>query len=225
MAALNTYFPVASVRIRRALAIGALALAGSLAFTGLAQPGSAQAAPCVDEDLKPTRTTSTTQNNAILTRAENAVRCLINQERAKVGRPALAVHSALGLAARRHSTDMVARNYYSHTALAPAPNGAQPADRVRNAGYPGILRNENIAWGLGSLSTPKQVVQVMWMDPQWRYHTSPTNKHRDGILNPLSKEIGIGVAFGVPQTTCKQFATPAVCAGQGATYTADFGSR
>jgi uncharacterized protein YkwD len=222
MATHKTQLPVAFRRIQSLLVTGVLAFVVSFAFAGFAQPHSAEAATtCADADLRPTRspTATTSQNNAILTRAENAVICLINQERAKASqadrkvRPALAFNSALGLAGRRHSTDMVAKNYFSHT----SPTGTQPINRVQAVGYRGTYRNENIKFGPGTLSTPRRTVEK-WM--------ASTAGHREAILRPESNEIGVGVAFGVPYTACRQVPnTDATCRGQGATYTADFGSR
>jgi len=62
---------------------------------------------------------------------------------------------------------------------------------------------ENIAWGSGSLATPREIERG-WM-------RSP--RHRANILSQRFREIGAGVAAGTPER-----------AG-GATYTTDFGTR
>jgi uncharacterized protein YkwD len=123
----------------------------------------------------------------------------------------LVLDSRLASAARKHSQDMAARDYFAHDAPAPAPNGVTPADRIVSEGYCGLgctRLAENILWKSGSgktAPTPRQVVDL-WM-------TSPG--HRANILNPDLREIGVGAAFGTPST-----AFPG-----GGTYTQDFGTR
>jgi uncharacterized protein YkwD len=67
----------------------------------------------------------------------------------------------------------------------------------------GGTRGENLAWGEGDRATPQAIVSA-WM-------ASPP--HRATLLNPAYHRVGIGIAAGVPSG-----------AGDGATYTADFGS-
>jgi uncharacterized protein YkwD len=133
----------------------------------------------------------------------NAALCLVNQERTSRGLKPLKANRHLKKAATRHAGDMVAHNYFSHESL----NGADFVDRIRKAGYVGPRAfpslGEDLAWGSGSLGTPRAIVQG-WME-------SPG--HRANILEPKFREAGMGVAFGDPG------------AGQdGATYALDFGS-
>ena len=65
---------------------------------------------------------------------------------------------------------------------------------------------ENIAWGGAALAEPAAIVR-MWM------HSPP---HRANILSRRFREIGIGVAVGVPLRGARY---------RGATYTTDFGSH
>jgi|GEM_PF-2701865 len=62
------------------------------------------------------------------------------------GLSSLSLNSRLNTASQRHSQDMADRNYFSHTAQAPAPNGSSPGDRARDAGY-NSYSGENIAAG------------------------------------------------------------------------------
>ena len=62
---------------------------------------------------------------------------------------------------------------------------------------------ENLAWGTGALATPASIMQA-WMN-------SPG--HRENILDPEYREIGIGVVAGNPSTAT----------GAGATYANAFG--
>lgn len=81
---------------------------------------------------------------------------------------------------------MVAHGYFSHDSM----NGNSFVDRIRKAGYvparafPSL--GEDLAWGSGSLGTPREIVQS-WME-------SPG--HRANILNCDFKTLGVGVHFG-----------------------------
>jgi uncharacterized protein YkwD len=83
----------------------------------------------------------------------------------------------LTTAAREHSADMAARNYFSHT----TPEGIEFATRLTNAGYRWTGAGENIAKGQ---HTPADVM-TSWMN-------SPG--HKANILNCGFKNIGVGVA-------------------------------
>ncbi|WP_043665757.1 CAP domain-containing protein [Streptomyces xylophagus] len=104
---------------------------------------------------------------------------LTNAERARAGLPPLAVDPLLAAAAQAHSTDMVARAFYSHT----SPDGSQPWDRAAAAGSRRRTIGENIACGQRSAA---EVVEG-WMN-------SPG--HRANILKPDFTHIGIGFAGG-----------------------------
>ncbi|MGP4090322.1 CAP domain-containing protein [Streptomyces sp. KR55] len=116
---------------------------------------------------------------ADLTRTAAEVVELTNRERTRAGLPPLAVDPVLTTAAQAHSTDMVARDFYSHT----APDGSQPWDRAAAAGSTRRSIGENIACGQRS---PAEVV-TGWMN-------SPG--HRANILKPGFTHIGIGFAGG-----------------------------
>jgi uncharacterized protein YkwD len=154
------------------------------------------ASSCVDANLVP--------SPSDLSRIAVATLCLINQQRAAAGVPALRVVVALNSAAASHSADMVAHNYFDHV----SPSGSTPQSRMTAVGY---LRpntawsiGENIAAATGSLATPSSIV-TMWMN-------SPG--HRANILNPAFRDTGIHAAYGVPRL---------VGSGAGGTYTEDFG--
>jgi len=133
----------------------------------------------------------------------SAVRCLVNVERAKHGLHALSSNARLNAAADAHSADMVARGYFAHV----TPEGASVTDRVRQTGYLGgsddWALGEDIGWGTGSLSTPASILQAFMKSPP----------HRRVILDRDFRQLGVGVAPGVP------------VAGQGggATFVLDFG--
>lgn len=135
--------------------------------------------------------------------ATRATLCLINAERSARGLGAVRLDRKLSRAARRHSRHMVRRGYFAHT----TPRGSSFVQRIRRAGYlrPGRwwYLGEDLAWGVGSRGSPQGVVRA-WMH-------SP--KHREVMLTPLFREVGIGLVWGAP----RGLDLPA------ATYTADFG--
>jgi uncharacterized protein YkwD len=151
---------------------------------------------CPDEDLKPA------PGNLAAIRA--AVLCLHNRIRAEHGLPRLKENPRLRRAAARHSADMVARGYFSHR----GPGGDSFVDRIVGSRYAGDddgwILGENLAWGTDSLGTPAGVMEA-WM-------ASPD--HRANVLRRGYREVGLGIATGVPSDR-----------GAGATYTADFGVR
>jgi uncharacterized protein YkwD len=139
-----------------------------------------------------------------LRKARKATLCLVNLERKAHGLRPLRENRRLRKAARRHSRAMVRRKFFDHV----APTGATLLKRVRSAGYLRGARSytvgENIGWGGGHYATPLSMHRA-WM-------RSPG--HRENLLRPTFREIGIGIAAGVP-----------VGGGSGATYTQNFGSR
>jgi uncharacterized protein YkwD len=66
---------------------------------------------------------------------------------------------------------------------------------------------ENIAWGSGTLATPRSIVRAWMHSPE----------HRANILNGGFRDIGIGIATGAPVPLGSRLG--------GATYTTDFGTR
>jgi uncharacterized protein YkwD len=137
--------------------------------------------------------------------AAAAILCLVNNERARAGLQPLVRNGALEAAAQIHSRDMVAKQYFEHT----DPLGAGATARVLAAGWATLAQRwrigENIAWGSGPYGSPTSVVQ-RWMD---------SLPHRENMLNPIFREIGVGVAAGSPLPQSLQ----------GATYTIDLGVR
>jgi uncharacterized protein YkwD len=131
-----------------------------------------------------------------------AILCLHNEIRAERGLPLLKENARLRRAALGHSTDMVSRGFFEHT----TPNGVTMVERIMATRYAsprvGWALGENLAWGTGNLATPRSIMKA-WMD-------SPG--HRANVVKRAYREIGIGVATGVPSDR-----------DAGATYTADFG--
>jgi uncharacterized protein YkwD len=124
---------------------------------------------------------------------EAEVVSLVNIERGKAGCDALTVDDRLTAAARGHSADMAARNYFSHT----TPEGLEFATRITNAGYRWSGAGENIAKGQ---RTPADVMSS-WMN---------SAGHKANILNCGFKDIGVGVAADSTGTLLwtQDFASP-----------------
>ncbi|QEC49003.1 hypothetical protein FSW04_16445 [Baekduia soli] len=139
-------------------------------------------------------------------RAATATLCLINAQRTAHGLRKVKAEPHLAAAAGAFAQDMVARQFFDHT----SPDGGTMLDRLRSAGWlPGSgswSAGENIAWGTGSHATPASIVSG-WM-------ASPG--HRANILQPAFRQIGVGIAAGVPVDGTGP---------GGATFVADFGAR
>jgi uncharacterized protein YkwD len=131
-----------------------------------------------------------------------AILCLHNQIRAGRGLPLLRENAKLRRAAAGHSADMVTRRFFDHT----APGGTTFVQRIFAARYASNRvawsLGENLAWGTGTLATPREIMNA-WMN-------SPG--HRANVVKRSYREIGIGIRLGTP-----------TAGGDGATYTADFG--
>ena len=158
--------------------------------------GVGAGASCADVELMPSA------DNVVAVAA--ATLCLVNGERADAGLPPLTGNGKLDQSSLGHSEDMVAKSYFAHE----SQDGRDVIARVRATGYIPTdgqwTVGENLAWGTGTLATPKGIVQA-WMTSQG---------HRENILRAGFKEAGLGVALGNPRSTD----------GQGATYTMNFGS-
>jgi uncharacterized protein YkwD len=172
----------------------------ALACAALLVPAGAAAAqspssPCAGAD-----TLAIAGNEAAM---DQATLCLLNQQRAAAGLPALTENPQLDQASTAYSHLMVAESFFDHV----SPQGSTMVKRLTAVGYlPGSgswAAGENIAWGEGPLATPASIMTA-WMN-------SPP--HRANILSPAYAEVGLGVAIGAPNGDT---------AGA-ATYTTDFG--
>jgi uncharacterized protein YkwD len=173
----------------------ATALVLALAFFLVGAPAASAAGGCgaVNASVK------TATKRALV----RATLCRLNVERASHRLRPFRLDRRLSAAARAHSRAMARRHFFSHDSL----NGTSFLDRIRHTGYLSGARSwtvgENIAYGSGSLSTPRAIGRA-WMN-------SPG--HRANILSHSFRAIGIGIAAGTPFSR------------GGATYTTDFGRR
>jgi uncharacterized protein YkwD len=168
----------------------------ALTFVALAlsTPTGAQAADCAGADVVPAADNLGAIGQSTL--------CLLNQQRAAHGLPALAVNARLTSASAGYSARMVQQAFFAHE----APDGATLVDRLTAVRYlhggDDWVVGENIGWGQGPLSTPQAMVNA-WMN---------SKGHRENILADDYREIGLGLAMGTPSNN-----------SWGATYTTDFG--
>ena len=140
----------------------------------------------------------TVPSAANLAAIRSATLCLVNAERTSRGLVALVNNAQLAGAAQGHADDMAAGGYFSHTSA----DGRTFDQRIRSSGYGGGTLAENIAWGGGSLGTPRRIVGS-WMN---------SGGHRANILSGTLRDSGIGVASRTPQ------------GGGGGTYVHAFGA-
>ena len=126
---------------------------------------------------------------------------LHNQTRESNNLATLCISEILTQAAKAHSQEMIDQSYYEHNSY----NGESFSTRLESFGYTSYEKlAENIAWGSGSSASPENIFQS-WMD-------SP--EHRENILDPDFREVGIGTATG----ECEGYSDCTM-------YTVDFGAR
>jgi hypothetical protein len=128
---------------------------------------------------------------------------LTNQTRASLGLGTLALSPTLSEAAREKAADMFAKGYWAHF----SPTGTSPWWFFKNVGYNYLYAGENLARDFNDSGA----VVNAWMN-------SPT--HKDNIVSPHYKEIGVAVVDGVlngEQTTLvvQLFGTPGGIAAVG----------
>ena len=122
-----------------------------------------------------------------LTKPERQLLALINRTRVNHNLHRLRVVANLERAARFHSREMVRRDYFRHESF----NGEGFGTRLirfgyKPAGFTSWKAGEDIAYGSGSLGTPRAIWRA-WM------HSAP---HRRIILMACFRDVGVGRAAG-----------------------------
>jgi hypothetical protein len=102
-----------------------------------------------------------------------------NASRAESGIPALSLNSKLNQAAQLKAQDMIADNYFAHT----APDGTKPWEFLKQAGYSYAAAGENLAMDFTEASS----VHAAFMN-------SPS--HLKNIVNEKYTEMGVAVLDG-----------------------------
>jgi uncharacterized protein YkwD len=182
-----------------------------LVFAALAAPAAAQAdggpaararaasERCADADVMPGQAAADDLREATL--------CLMNAERTARGLGRLGAQALLTRAATSYARQMVRGQFFDHT----SPAGTTMLVRIRSTTYlrdvSSWMVGENLAWGTGSLATPRAAVRA-WMG---------SAEHRANLLERHFADVGIGIAAGAPV---------ALEPGElGGTYVTDFGRR
>jgi uncharacterized protein YkwD len=111
---------------------------------------------------------------------EERVASLINGIRRRHQLMPLVFSGALRSAAREHSSDMLARQYFEHD----SPTETFDSRIRRYLSAP--LVAEDIGWGTGQYATPEGMVSL-WM------HSAP---HRKVLLLPELRRFGLGITVG-----------------------------
>jgi len=114
----------------------------------------------------------------------SALLCLVNNKRAANGLSRLKVDRRIQRAATRHARDMQKHNYFAHQ----RPGGPDLTTRLHRAGWYGHAWGETIAYGCGSLASPRATVRN-WMN-------SPP--HKAIILSGTYRHGGVGVVGSAP---------------------------
>ncbi len=160
----------------RPVAVALIAAASFALFFTLARTEAAEAAGC--------RGASST-NRAV---AAHAMFCLINRARTSRGLRPLGNDGRLGRVARRHSSHMVSYRFFGHV----SPKAGKLVTRVKRSGFAPRNRQwwagENLGFGTGGARSARRVF-VGWMNSQI---------HRQAILYPHFKRMGVGVKRGTP---------------------------
>ena len=103
-----------------------------------------------------------------------------NIERVKLGFTEVRENAELSAAAEAKARNMFEENYWAHF----APSGKSPWDFIKASGYRFTYAGENLAKNFNA----SEDVVTAWMN-------SPS--HRDNIVNPKYREIGIAVEDGI----------------------------
>lgn len=106
--------------------------------------------------------------------------CLVNKARTARGLTQLTAVGSLGRAAGRKSADILRCDEFSHEAC-----GREFTYWIERSGYEACSAAENIAYGTGSLGTPRSIFRA-WMR---------SSGHRRNILGSY-EDIGIGLQIG-----------------------------
>ena len=140
----------------------------------------AEATGCgVDWDSENSRVLITSADFRNMSAWPREVLRLTNEVRAEYGLDDLIWNDALAETAYKHSLDMSERGFFDHV----NPDGENPFDRMKKSGISYTAAAENIAAGQ---SSPQSVMEA-WIS---------SDGHRENILNPALKELGVGIARG-----------------------------
>ncbi|HEX8121038.1 MAG TPA: CAP domain-containing protein [Solirubrobacteraceae bacterium] len=167
----------------RAAWIAAILAAAALLASAVLHAEAASAQGCAGSDSQ-----SLSKPAAVRT-----VFCLVNQQRAAHGLPALRNNGRLAKVARVHARDIVKYQFIGHD----SPAHGSLLQRVQRSGYGRNRRltfGEILGAGRGRWSTPRSIVRE-WM----KRHI-----HRKAILYPTFRAMGVGASVGMPSHNNKR---------------------
>ena len=174
--------------------VAVLAAIFCMVFLVSASPAAASA-QCPNDQEIPTSAPGPTAAAALL--------CDMNVLRQREGLQPLRWNWNLWAAAQGMATDIARMEFFAHV----TPDGRNLADRVGPTGYikPAMteMLAENLAWGRNLRATPLATAFGWLASPE----------HRENLLDPALKEVGIGIALGAPSKD----------RADGVIYVADFG--
>ena len=155
----------------------------------------------------PCRNVTLLPNASNLAKIERATLCLINEVRDHRHLHPLRLNDDLRAVAAGQATEMVLGDYFGDDSR----SGQTPLQRIVASSYPShaarVSTAQNIGWGTGASATPLGMFKA-WM---------LSRPHREIILTPGYRDVGVGVAPSVP--------TSVAPGSRGATYTVEFGVR
>lgn len=159
-----------------------LTLCGICAFAALTALGvGVQSISERDNPIMGPATAMSQESSSVLTIDEQKLLNEVNAERVANGRNALLVDPKMVSIARRHSQEMVGKNYFSHV----SPANGTLLDRVVSTGALGwIVAGENLA---GAPTVEAAHLAVLESPP-----------HKENLLDTRYTHVGIGVADGGP---------------------------
>lgn len=168
--------------MRYALALLTAVLVAAAVYATALEPTDARAQSSYDGNVE-----ACNGKQVYLRPAEKSTLRLHNKARANRGIPRLCIQQQLQRAARKHSADMIRKDYFSHR----SKDGSTFSGRVKREGYTAkgmsVYRiGENIGGGSGSYGAPQSRHRA-WMNSQG---------HRENMLDGGFRHVGIGVAAG-----------------------------
>ena len=137
---------------------------------------------------------------------EKKIHYLINKERRKIGLPSLVWDDTLSRIAKKHSSDMAKRAFFSHN----SPEGHDFLYRYRQGGYLCAVRMDDTIYGgaenifqnnlYDAVTTVNGEAFYDWNSPEKIAETTvqgwmKSAGHRKNILMPYWKNEGIGVVI------------------------------
>jgi uncharacterized protein YkwD len=179
--------------------VAVIAVLATVSLLSASAATTAASASCANSAIQPARSNLAAVNAATF--------CEIDRVRIIHHLRVLRANSYLQRVAGGQARDMVIGGYFGDNSI----SGQTPLARILASPYPrhakSVAMAQNIGWGSTSEATPAAMVRG-WMT------SSP---HRQIILTPGYRDIGVGVAPAAPAKLAKD--------APGATYTVEFGRR